>query len=202
MLNGNATLLQAGDPAAFGLENPAAKSPILFISDHAGRAFPKALGTLVPGNANVSAAERQRREREILEPYHREIERVLADRAARRQPTAIICMHSCTDRLKRDKERRPWHVGVIADSDWRIGNPLIELLEAETQYRIGRNQPYSVSMEADYTVPIHCEARGIPYVEIELRQDLIGDEKSQREWAKLLADIFPRAVEKSDVLAA
>jgi predicted N-formylglutamate amidohydrolase len=39
-------------------------------------------------------------------------------------------------------------------------------------------------------------------VEIELRQDLIGNEKSQREWARLLADIFPRAVEKSDVLAA
>ena len=264
MLNGNATLLQAGDPAAVGLENPSAKSPILFISDHAGRAFPRALGTLgleepelsrhiawdigiygvtthiakaldatyvfqpysrlvidcnrrpgdaqsvvtvsdgttVPGNANVSTDERRRREREILEPYHREIERVIADRAARRQPTAIICMHSCTDRLKRDKEQRPWHVGVIADSDWRIGDPLIELLEAETQYRIGRNQPYSVSMEADYTVPVHCEARGIPYVEIELRQDLIGDEKSQRDWARLLADIFPRAVEQSDVLAA
>jgi predicted N-formylglutamate amidohydrolase len=111
-------------------------------------------------------------------------------------------MHSCTDRLKRDKERRPWHVGVIADSDWRIGDRLIELLEAETRYCIGRNQPYSVSMEADYTVPVHCEARGIPYVEIELRQDLIGDEKSQREWAGLLAGIFPLAVEKSDVLVA
>ena len=84
----------------------------------------------------------------------------------------------------------------------RIGDRLIELLEAETEYTIGRNQPYSVNIEADYTVPIHCEARGIPYVEIELRQDMIGDDKSQREWAKLLAGIFPRAVDKSDVLAA
>ena len=263
-MNGNASLLQAGDPSPVGLENPAAKSPILFISDHAGRAFPRALGTLgleepelsrhiawdigiygvttllakaldaayvfqpysrlvidcnrkardaqsiapvsdgtvVPGNGNLSEAERRSREREILEPYHREIERVLAERTVRRQPTAIFAMHSCTDRLKRDTERRPWHVGVIADSDWRIGDRLIELLEAETQYRIGRNQPYSVNMEADYTVPVHCEARGIPYVEIELRQDLIGDAKNQAEWAKLLTGIFPRAVEKADVLAA
>jgi predicted N-formylglutamate amidohydrolase len=51
-------------------------------------------------------------------------------------------------------------------------------------------------------VPIHCEARGIPYVEIELRQDLIGDEKSQAEWARLLAGIFPRALDMSNVLAA
>jgi predicted N-formylglutamate amidohydrolase len=263
-LNGNASLLEAGDPSPVGLENPAAKSPILFISDHAGRAFPRALGTLgldepelsrhiacdigiygvttrlakaldasyifqpysrlvidcnrkardaqsivavsdgttVPGNGNLSDAARRSREREILEPYHREIERVLAERAARRQPTAIFAMHSCTDRLKRDTEQRPWHVGVIADTDWRIGDRLIELLEAETQYRIGRNQPYSVNMEADYTVPVHCEARGIPYVEIELRQDLIGDAQRQAEWARLLAGIFPRAVEKADVLAA
>ncbi|MDQ7250343.1 N-formylglutamate amidohydrolase [Dongia sedimenti] len=263
-MTGNATLLQAGDPLPVGLENPAAKSPILFISDHAGRAFPRALGTLgldapelsrhiawdigiygvtthlakmldatylfqpysrlvidcnrrprdaqsiatvsdgtvVPGNSNLSEIERRIREREILEPYHREIERVLADRAARRHSTVIFAMHSCTDRLKRDAEPRPWHVGVIADTDWRIGDRLIELLEAETEYRIGRNQPYSVNMEADYTVPIHCEARGIPYVEIELRQDLIGDAKSQLEWATLLAGILPRAVEKSDVLAA
>lgn len=263
-MNGNASLLQAGDPSPVGLENPAAKSPILFISDHAGRAFPRALGTLgleepelsrhiawdigiygvttqlakaldaayvfqpysrlvidcnrkprdaqsivtvsdgtvVPGNGNLSNADCSNREREILEPYHREIERVLVDRAMRRQPTAIFAMHSCTDRLKRDKEQRPWHVGVIADTDWRIGDRLIELLEAETPYRIGRNQPYSVNMEADYTVPVHCEARGIPYVEIELRQDLIGDANRQAEWAKLLAGIFPRAVERADVLAA
>jgi predicted N-formylglutamate amidohydrolase len=263
-LKGNASLLQAGDPSPAGLENSAAKSPILFISDHAGRAFPRSLGTLglaepelsrhvawdigiygvtthlaraldatyvfqpysrlvidcnrkagdaqsivtvsdgtvVPGNRDLSDAERRSREREILEPYHREIERVLADRAARGQASVIFAMHSCTDRLKRDTEQRPWHVGVIAATDWRIGDRLIELLEAETEYRIGRNQPYSVNMEADYTVPVHCEARGIPYVEIELRQDLIGDAKRQTEWAKFLAGIFPRAIEKANVLAA
>lgn len=263
-MNGNATLLQAGDPPAVRTENPSAKSPILFVSDHAGRAIPRALGTLgldepelsrhiacdigiygvttrlaraldatyvlqpysrlvidcnrragdpqsimaesdgtaVPGNRDLSAAARSQREREILDPYHREIERVLAERAARRQPTVLFMMHSCTDRLKRDAAPRPWHVGVIAETDWRIGDRLIELLEAETQFVIGRNQPYSVNMEADYTVPVHGEARGIPYVEIEIRQDLIGDEAGQAEWAQRLADIFPRAVEKSAVLAA
>jgi len=263
-LNGSATLLQAGDPSAVGLENATATSPILFISDHAGRAIPKALGTLgldeaersrhigwdigiygvttslaraldaayvfqpysrlvidcnrragdsqsivvesdgtqVPANRGITEADRRSREREILEPYHRAIEQVLADRAARGQPTVIFAMHSCTDRLKRDKEPRPWHVGVIAETDWRIGDPLIEVLRAETDYVIGRNQPYSVSMAADYTVPIHCEARKIPYVEIELRQDLIGDAGRQAEWARLLAGIFPRALEKSNILAA
>ena len=39
-------LLLPEDPVPFGVENPHGASPILFISDHAGRAIPKRLGTL------------------------------------------------------------------------------------------------------------------------------------------------------------
>jgi predicted N-formylglutamate amidohydrolase len=54
----------------------------------------------------------------------------------------------------------------------------------------------------DYTVPVHCEGRGVPYAEIEIRQDLIGDEAGQRRWAALLEPLLPRSVERSEVLAA
>ena len=33
------------------------------------------------------------------------------------------------------------------------------------------------------TVPRHGEARGLPHVEIEIRQDLIREERGQSEWA-------------------
>ena len=55
-------------------------------------------------------------------------------------------------------------------------------------------------MEMDYTVPVHCEGRGLPYVEIEIRQDLIGDDRGQQSWADRLARILPRAVDRSGVL--
>jgi predicted N-formylglutamate amidohydrolase len=35
---------------------------------------------------------------------------------------------------------------------------------------------------------VHGEARGIPHVEIEIRQDLIVSDAGQRRWAALLAD--------------
>jgi predicted N-formylglutamate amidohydrolase len=148
-LNGNGTLLEPGDPAPVGLENPAGRSPILFVSDHAGRAIPSRLG-----------------------------------------------------RLGHHTEARPWHIGVIAVHDWRIGDPLIALLEVEGNLCVGRNQPYGVNMAADYTIPIHCEGGMVPYVEIEIRQDLIGDEKGQQEWAERLARIFPLAVARAAVAAA
>ena len=53
-MGGSTTLLQAGDPPAVGTENPSGTSPILFVSDHAGRAIPQALGTLGLDEAALS----------------------------------------------------------------------------------------------------------------------------------------------------
>ena len=49
---------------------------------------------------------------------------------------------------------------------------------------MGDNEPYFVSDATDYTIPRHGEARGLPHVEIEIRQDLIGEEAGQSEWAR------------------
>ena len=47
--------------------------------------------------------------------------------------------------------------------------------------------------ETDYTIPVHGERRGIPHVAIEIRQDLIGAEAGQRQWAERLAELLPKA---------
>jgi predicted N-formylglutamate amidohydrolase len=52
-----------------------------------------------------------------------------------------------------------------------------------------------MSLESDYTIPVHGEARGLPAVEIEIRQDLIGAEEGQRAWARRLAKVFSAALE-------
>jgi predicted N-formylglutamate amidohydrolase len=45
----------------------------------------------------------------------------------------------------------------------------------------------------DYTIPVHAERRNLHHVLIEIRQDLIGEESGQREWAERLARLLPRA---------
>jgi predicted N-formylglutamate amidohydrolase len=42
----------------------------------------------------------------------------------------------------------------------------------------------------------------LPYAEIEIRQDLIGDDLGQQAWAERLARILPRAVDRLGVLGA
>jgi predicted N-formylglutamate amidohydrolase len=72
---------------------------------------------------------------------------------------------------------------------------VLEALRGETGLVIGDNEPYFVSDETDYTVPRHGEARGLPHVEIEIRQDLISDEAGQDEWARRIVRVLQSALE-------
>jgi predicted N-formylglutamate amidohydrolase len=47
-----------------------------------------------------------------------------------------------------------------------------------------------VSDDTDYTIPRHGEARALPHVEIEIRQDLIIDAAGQTVWARRLAGVL------------
>jgi predicted N-formylglutamate amidohydrolase len=40
---------------------------------------------------------------------------------------------------------------------------------------------------------VHGERRGLPHVEIEIRQDLITQPAGQREWAERLGRLLPAA---------
>jgi predicted N-formylglutamate amidohydrolase len=55
---------------------------------------------------------------------------------------------------------------------------------------VGDNEPYAVSDDTDYTIPVHGEARGLMNSGIEIRQDLIGDQAGEQQWAERLARIF------------
>jgi len=55
---------------------------------------------------------------------------------------------------------------------------------------VGNNEPYAVSDETDYTIPVHGEARGLINTGIEIRQDLIADRDGESQWAERLARIL------------
>lgn len=67
---------------------------------------------------------------------------------------------------------------------------LLRHLRAEGDLVVGDNEPYAVNDLTDYTIPVHGEARGLVSTGIEIRQDLIGDQSGQRQWAERLARIL------------
>jgi predicted N-formylglutamate amidohydrolase len=144
--------------------------------------------TDIPGNRNLSAIDRARRVTEIFQPYHDRIAAELDRRQAAQIPTVLVAIHSFTPVYR--GVARPWHVGLLYNRDDRLSRPMMELLNREGGLTVGDNQPYSVSDESDYTIPVHAERRGLPYGEIEIRQDLIADEAGQSVWAERIARLL------------
>ena len=79
--------------------------------------------------------------------------------------------------------RRAMHAAVLYNRDRRFAGLVLDALRGEPGLTIGDNEPYFVSDETDYTIPQHGEGRGLPHVEIEIRQDLIFGAAGQDEWA-------------------
>jgi predicted N-formylglutamate amidohydrolase len=145
--------------------------------------------TEIPGNVGLAEAERAARATELLWPYQNRIAAALDARAGR--PTVLVAMHSFTPVY--NGVARPWHAGVLFNRDDRFAGIVLDLLQSEPGLVVGKNEPYAVSDLTDYTVPVHGERRGLPHVELEIRQDLIADEDGQRRWAELLFRLLPEA---------
>ena len=154
--------------------------------------------TRVPGNTGLTVADAARRITEIFMPYHTAISRELDWRSNNHRPAALIAMHSFTPHHKVLSAPRPWPVAVLFNRDARIAGRLILKLRDEAGLNVGVNEPYKVDDESDYAVPVHGEQRGVPVVEIEIRQDLIATLEGQKKWAALLAPIL--LVSVADVL--
>ena len=58
---------------------------------------------------------------------------------------------------------------------------------------MGDNEPYS-GKQLNATMDRHAEARGIPYLTLEIRQDQIATEAGQARWATLVADVAGRVL--------
>jgi predicted N-formylglutamate amidohydrolase len=150
--------------------------------------------TPIPGNVGLSEARKDARLREIFQPYHDRISAELDRRRKEGRPAALVAMHSFTPVFM--GVARPWHAGVLYNRDARFADLLIASLRREAELIVGDNEPYSVSDESDYTIPVHGERRGLLHVEVEIRQDLIAGESGQRAWGALLARLLPQAYQE------
>ena len=144
--------------------------------------------TTVPGNEGIAREAAEIRRAQIFDPYHRRIDEIIDQRRQRGMPTILVSLHSFTPVYA--GIARPWHIGTLYQRDKMLPPLLLELLRAEPDLVVGDNEPYAVSDDTDYTIPVHAEARGLMNTGIEIRQDLISDQAGEKAWADRLARIF------------
>jgi predicted N-formylglutamate amidohydrolase len=144
--------------------------------------------TAIHANENLSQRAALARRQAIFEPYHRRIAEVIERRSRDGMPTVLLSLHSFTPVYA--GVIRAWHIGTLYQRDTKLPPLLLKGLRAEAGLVVGDNEPYAVSDETDYTIPVHGEARGLMNTGIEIRQDLIAEAAGQKQWAERLARIF------------
>ena len=136
----------------------------------------------IPGNIGLSAEEIAARRAEIFDPYHEHLRALLDERRTAGRPTILVAQHTMTDIFM--GVRRAMHAAVLYNRDRRFAGLVLDGLRREADLSIADNEPYFVSDATDFTIPRHAEARQLPHVEIEIRQDLVQDAAGQVAWAQ------------------
>jgi predicted N-formylglutamate amidohydrolase len=146
---------------------------------------PESDGWVIPGNRQLDVEARRLRLATFFDAYHECIAAMLSGFRTRRIVPLIVSVHSFAARLEGND--RPWHVGVLWDTDELNARRMMQALAAESGLEVGDNQPYSGKHPANYTIERHATAAGLPHVCLEVRQDLLQSPAGIERWVRLLA---------------
>lgn len=147
----------------------------------------------VPANLGLDEAEKAARAAAFYWPYQDAVHALVEARMARERLPAMVSIHSFTPTWH--GRARPWHIGVHYRLDRRLAALALDRLRADPALVVGENEPYPVALDEDYTVPVHAELRGLPYVLFEIRQDLLGDAAGIETWAERLGRLLATALD-------
>lgn len=138
-------------------------------------------GHAIAGNRTADLAERMIR---FHHPYHHQVGRLLSEMPS----PFILSLHSFTPHLaSKPDEKRPWEIGILYNEDDRGARIAIPLL-AQAGLKVGDQEPYSGRL-LNATMNRHAESNGIPYLGVEMRQDLVSGPAGQDRFAQILAPV-------------
>ena len=145
--------------------------------------------TRIPGNHNLSPADKLARTTAIYRPFHASVAEILDRRAAEGVGSMVVSIHSFTPVYK--GRPRAVELGILHDRDTRLSARLIRSFP-DVDARL--NEPYGPEDGVLHTLNLHAAPRGLQHTMIEIRNDLIATEPGQSEWAQLLAAPLMRPV--------
>ena len=141
--------------------------------------------TAIPGNRNLSPADKLARIGEIYRPFHAAVAELLDGRAAGGVRSLVVSIHSFTPVYK--GERRAVELGILFDRDQRLPERLMPCFATvDARY----NEPYGPGDGVLHTLNLHAAPRGLAHAMIEIRNDFLSDERGQAGWAERLAASF------------
>ena len=68
-----------------------------------------------------------------------------------------------------------------------MSDRILAILRQRSDITVGDNQPYDMDPAEDYSTPLHALARKLPYLQVEFRQDVVGDDEGVARWAAIFS---------------
>lgn len=151
----------------------------------------KSDGLVIPGNVGLEPAAL-----EVRHALHALFHDGIAALLAKGHPRLMVSIHSFTPALASAPAPRPWPIAILWNEDYRAAELGLAALEEEPDLPgpVGANEPYSGKV-LNYTMDRHAEARGLPYLGFEIRQDLISDAAGQDRYAAIVARAIATTLE-------
>lgn len=135
----------------------------------------RADGRRIALNQGLSAADVLARIEGYWTPYHRAASALVASKA----DAVVIGVHSFTPEY--EGEKRSLEIGVLFDQDEDFGVWACEQFQA-LGLKVALNEPYSGLNGLMYSPQKHASKHARKTIELEIRQDLVGDAAWRREW--------------------
>lgn len=150
-------------------------------------------GTVVPGNATLSAAEKAARWESMAEPYHEALAAILADRDTTGHLAPLIAIHTFNPTLAGEVRRT--EIGIIhpvpPPPGWPLGAEVLRWLQTMPgELVIGDNDPYPMDGPKGLTLYRHGVDQGRPCVGIEVRNDLVATPEGLTAMTQVLGRCF------------
>jgi len=148
-------------------------------------------GTIIPANKGLSPEHRQRRIEAYFQSYHQACRRMIEARCSRGERPLFLSVHSMTDQI--NGRHRPWEISLSSNENRRATAPVLAALRDVEGLAVGDNEPYDMDPQIDYSTPEHALSRGLDYLQVEFRQDLVETRRGQEDYGKIFAEALTRS---------
>jgi len=143
----------------------------------------------IPGNQNLTEAEKAARVATVYEPFRTLLAETIATSPT---PPVLVTIHSFTPVYL--GKQRDVEIGILHDSDTRLADAMLDLAPKHTELNARRNDPYGPEDGVTHTLKLHALPNGLMNVMIEVRNDLIATADQQRAVGKMLAELIADAL--------
>lgn len=147
----------------------------------------------IPGNRNLDDAARRARHSRVHAPFHAVLAETCREQTARAgRPIALVTVHSFTPVFL--GRPRAVEIGFLHHADARLAGAMLAAERARGRHRTALNEPYSARDGVTHTLALHGEHDGRQAAMIEVRNDLLANERDARRMGDHLAATIATAL--------